>query len=169
MTARRSDDSLLDSPSPDAATETSGDDAAEAACSSAECRRHWQMLAVALAVIVLAFACEVRSDQRVEFRLLPGVPLPEACFSKRLFRVDCPGCGLTRSIVHLAHGRYAASFARHHVGWIFAFLIVAQIPYRLLAIRRGRAPMGPGATRAFAITLIALLVGDWLFRMVGAM
>ncbi len=42
------------------------------------------------------------------FLALEDFMLP--CFSKRLFDVDCPGCGIQRSIVFLIRGEFVESF-----------------------------------------------------------
>ncbi len=32
------------------------------------------------------------------------------CMSKQLTQMDCPGCGIQRSIAHLLHGEWGAAF-----------------------------------------------------------
>ncbi|PIB30024.1 hypothetical protein BFP77_05235 [Maribacter sp. 4U21] len=32
------------------------------------------------------------------------------CFTKKLFGFDCPGCGIQRSLLHLARGEFGAAF-----------------------------------------------------------
>ena len=61
--------------------------------------------------------------------------LPQTCFSRSWLGVKCPGCGLTRSIIHLAEGDWQASWRDHRLGGLFAIVIALQIPYRLLALR----------------------------------
>ena len=62
-----------------------------------------------LAVIFLA----------IEDYLLP-------CMSKQLLGMDCPGCGLQRSVVYLFHGEFLAAFkmypAIYTILLLFAFL-----------------------------------------------
>ena len=84
--------------------------------------------------MVLSFALQVRPDERVHVGGLSGLPLPPSCASYELFRVRCPGCGLT-SFIRLAHGDLAASWRYHRIGWVLALAVVVQIPYRLLALR----------------------------------
>jgi hypothetical protein len=66
-------------------------------------RTHWAILAASLVVFGLALVLSVRGEEQV---IVPGAgkPLPGLCGSKMLFGVNCPGCGLTRCFIHLAHG-----------------------------------------------------------------
>ena len=100
-------------------------------------RRHGQMLAIACAILVLSLLLQVRSDDHAAFCFLPDWPIPSSCPSQVIFGVDCPGCGLTRSFIHMAHGDWHRAFAKHRVGWLIALAVVLQIPYRLAA------PLGP--------------------------
>ena len=83
---------------------------------SREFRRHRQILAIACAVGILAFALEELPDGRVSFRGLTQIPLPQTCFSRSWLRLKCPGCGLTRSIIHLAEGDWEASWRKPPAG-----------------------------------------------------
>ena len=131
-------------------------------------RRHREMLVACMAVTILSFLLEVHSDQRVAFRFLPGWPLPETCPSRTIFHVNCPGCGLTRSFVHLAHGDWRASWNIHHVGMLLALAVVLQIPYRLIALRsRTGAPLGTSFPTFFGSLLIVLLLVNWLMNLVA--
>src|SRR5262245_22508850 len=95
-------------------------------------RRHREVLAAACAVGVLAFALVELPDGRIAVRGFRQHPLPPTCLSRSLLGLRCPGCGLTRSIVHLAEGDWRASWHDHRLGGLIAAVIVLQIPYRLL-------------------------------------
>jgi Protein of unknown function (DUF2752) len=131
-------------------------------------RAHRDMIVVALAVVMATFALEVTSDQRVALRFLPGAALPETCGSRSLLGVDCPGCGLTRSFVHLAHGRWKASWNVHRVGWLMALAVILQFPYRILALRSADGmPMGTSTPKLFGTLLIVVLVLNWLMDLIS--
>lgn len=135
---------------------------------AARFRRHREMLVICLAVVGLAFLLEVHSDQRVAFTFLPGFPLPESCPSRSLFHVDCPGCGLTRSFVHLAHGNWRAAWAIHRVGILLALAVVLQIPYRIAALRSPMGlPLGTSFPKFFGSVLVALLLVNWLAKVIA--
>jgi hypothetical protein len=125
---------------------------------------HWEMLAISLGVVLLSLLLEVRSDGRVTLAAVPSQPLPQTCACRAIFGIPCPACGLTRSFVHLAHGRIVESWQAHHFGWLLAGAVLLQFPYRLAALRRPQRQILPRHfTRWFATIVIALLVANWIF------
>jgi hypothetical protein len=132
--------------------------------------RHRTLLVVACVVVVLSVMFRVRDDrQRVEIRGLPGISMPETCWSRSLFHVKCPGCGLTRSLVYLAHGDWQASWQMHRVGFVMALAILAQFPYCIVGLcYKKDYPLGRRFASLVAWTLIALLMGNWLYDVVAS-
>ena len=131
-------------------------------------RRHREMLVVTVLVVVLSFVLQVRPDGRVAPPGLADWPLPATCPSRELFGVKCPGCGLTRSFVQLAHGQWRQAWGYHRLGWLLAAAVLVQIPYRLLLLRRPDRPApGRRLPRAFGYLLLAALVGNWLLELLG--
>lgn len=132
--------------------------------------RHWTMLGISVAVIVLSFALQLNPAGRVRASWLPFDSLPPLCGSRAIFGFNCPGCGLTRSFVALAAGDFAESFRLHRVGWLMAVAVVLQIPYRLWGL--WEVHRGVLAERSwptwFGRALIAALVLNWLFNMAVA-
>lgn len=129
---------------------------------------HWTILGLAFAVVIGAFALEVCDNERVALRLWPAMPMPESCFSKKLFHVDCPGCGLTRSFIRLAEFDVAGSLAMHRLGWLLAATVLLQFPYRvwrLLQLCHASAPL-PNfkGMRFVCFALVALLLLNWLIK-----
>jgi hypothetical protein len=120
------------------------------------------MLVMAGAAVLLALVLRVRADGRVVFWGFPDYPLPPSCPTYALFGIKCPGCGLTRSVVELAHGHWASSWHFHHLGWLMALAILLQIPYRLVALRTGRPPLGIWLPEVFGYVLVFLLIANWL-------
>jgi hypothetical protein len=131
-------------------------------------RRHREVLAAACAVWILAFALHELPDGRVAVRGVPQAPLPQTCASRAFFGIRCPGCGLTRSIIHVAEGDWRASWRAHRLGGLLAAVIALQIPYRLLALRRPDRPVIAARWQiVIGYALIALLLGNWLVDLVS--
>ena len=111
-------------------------------------------------VIAASFALRVESETQVK---LSEFVLPPLCLSRAWFGVSCPGCGLTRSFIHLAHGNWYASWEAHRLGWLLAIMVVVQVPYRIHGLRHPRSALiPPRARNGIAYLLIGLLVGNWL-------
>ena len=126
--------------------------------------RHWTMLGISVAVIVLSFALQLNPAGRVRASWLPFDSLPPLCGSRAFFGINCPGCGLTRSFVALAAGDASESFRLHRIGWLMALAVVLQVPYRawgLYELRRGVISDRAWPTW-FGNVLIAALILNWL-------
>ena len=132
---------------------------------SANRSHHKMMLAFALIVISFALILQTRGNDQVA---LGGVPLPPTCASRTIFGFNCPGCGLTRSFILLAHGDWLAAWQMHRLGWLLALATIAQIPYRSAALLwPDRLPLGQFFPMAFGYLLIGLLIGNWLIERIS--
>ena len=60
------------------------------------------------------------------------ISLPEACMSRRIFGISCPGCGLTRSFVATARGDFRSAVKWNAMGPVLFVVVLFQIPYRAL-------------------------------------
>jgi hypothetical protein len=127
------------------------------------------MIAVSALGLTLAFVLEVRPDDRVAFRGLSAYPLPPTCAARAWFNWDCPGCGLTRSLIHLARGDWFAATRAHRLGPLMAAALLLQFPYRLYGLRRRNpTPLGRRVPSLFGSLLIIALIGNWLYNFTGA-
>jgi len=84
-------------------------------------------LALTVLLLMTAALMTVPSEQQAVVTLF-GWPLPELCQTRRIFGWDCPGCGLTRSFIYMAHGEVEAAFRMHAVGASLFVLLVICIP-----------------------------------------
>ena len=127
--------------------------------------RHWEVLLASITAIVLSFSFRIVEGDRVAWWFLPRWPLPHTCPARAWFGVACPACGLTRSFICLAQGRWAEAWHQHHLGWLFALAVLLQLPYRAYRLHGGRAlPRRWG--KAIWHGLLALLVINWLLGFV---
>jgi hypothetical protein len=131
---------------------------------------HWVILFICTGVLVAAAGLSVGDGGVV----VPGLNqrLPELCMLRRTTGMSCPGCGLTRCFISLAHGDMWAAWSFNSAGLLLFAIIAAQLPlrcYQLWRIQHGRRELqlaGVGAV-AFAVFLIALL-SQWGMRLANA-
>lgn len=90
---------------------------------------YWLWLSGPIAILLCSWIMSTGDGRQV---LLPGVGvLPEICTLHARLGVDCPGCGLTRSFIHLAHGDLRAAWTLSPVGLLLFAFIASQIPLTL--------------------------------------
>jgi len=135
----------------------------QASLSPTRFKRHRFMLIVACLIVVSALVFRVPSNDRVELTGMEGLPMPSMCMSKSMLGLDCPGCGLTRSLLCFFQGDFGNSLALHRIGWIMAVAVILQFPYRIVAlVRKQDHPLGKRLPEVFGYILIFLLVANWL-------
>ena len=99
---------------------------------------HWVVLALAGAGVLLltGLGSLIEPDPRgygthERFGLQPCMPM-------QLWNVPCPGCGVTTSVTHAAHGAWAQSLRTQPFGLLLALGFVAFVVWALAAHVRGR-------------------------------
>lgn len=129
--------------------------------------QHWSLLISSSIIVLLAIFMSTKGEVQVIVPII-NRPLPPLCTSKRVFNLDCPGCGLTRCFISLAHGDVARAWHYNPAGiWFFA-LVAIQIPYRayqLWRIRSGRPPLYLGRTNWLLWVLLVLMLGQWIIKL----
>jgi len=132
-------------------------------------RYHRRILLMSVAMLALSFSLETTSDRRAKAPLF-GRSLPTICFVKQSTGFDCPGCGMTRCFIAMAHGRLEEAFHYHPVGMAMVGLLVAQLPYRglqLWRLARGRKQL---EHRALVVLPWVLMIGmliQWVLKTAG--
>jgi len=86
------------------------------------------VIALVSAFILVGARLSVASSESVN---IFGIRAPGLCAFKLLTTWDCPGCGLTRSLIHALHGDYSKSYAMHVWGIPLMLILVFQAPYRV--------------------------------------
>lgn len=131
---------------------------------------HYMMLAMCVAVVALSFVLSVRDRRQVVLPVI-GQPLPELCHFKRYTGIDCPGCGLTRSFISIAHARWQDAWRYNPAAFLLFPIVLFQIPYRsfqIWRVRTGRPEWqlgrwGQGVLGVF----VAVALGQWVLRQLG--
>jgi hypothetical protein len=104
--------------------------------SSAEKVEHLWILGLALAAVLGSFVLQPSGTGGLYVPIpMLGTRflLPDTCLSSTVFRISCPGCGLTRSFTAMARGEFRAALLLNPCGPLLFILCCIQIPYRILA------------------------------------
>jgi hypothetical protein len=88
-----------------------------------------------------------------------GTALGAMCWSRTLLGLSCPMCGMTRSVIALAHGELGASLAFHPGGVLVVLVLLGGILGAVFAAVAGRRPISarPGYWRSVEVTALACL------------
>lgn len=129
---------------------------------------HVVMLAMSAGVLLLAALLSVEAGTTVVVPLVQ-IPLPEMCYLRRLCGWSCPGCGMTRSFISLAHGDVPLAFQYNPAGPILFLLFAVQLPYRgwqIARLRMGRDEwrIGPWGYLPLYVWFV-VLVGQWVVQL----
>jgi len=114
-----------------------------------------------LVVAPLFFTFHGGQDDAVEFF---SVRMPSTCMTERLFHFQCPGCGLMRSFILIAHGHVIESLAFHRLAIVLYAFFLCQVFASALRLTGRRPRLGEALARirdAAAPVLIALLLVNW--------
>jgi hypothetical protein len=90
---------------------------------------------------------------------------PHVCIVQYLFRIPCPGCGITRSLIALSRLDMGAAWRSNPVGPFLGGFLLFQLPARTLAVYS--APLGRTFNRFSAVAsrlLVISLVVVWLCK-----
>jgi len=85
---------------------------------------------------------------------------PVICPFRRLTGLPCPGCGLTRSWVYLAHGWWRESFLAHPFGPLLAAVVLVLGVAVIRARARGASP--PSLERLVKNPVAVVVLVAWL-------
>jgi len=128
---------------------------------------HWSILLAAMGVLLLAAILQVRGPETVVIPVV-DIPLPGSCTYKKFVGMDCPGCGLTRCFISLAHGRPLAAWFFNPAGILFFAIVAGQLPFRGIQIWRIRRGMTELRLRRLGNFLLGFLVvalfSQWIVR-----
>ncbi len=130
--------------------------------------RHRLVLIGVALVLAASFVLTVVDGDRVAVRGFEAYPLPHTCASRMMMiQRGCPGCGLTRSFVHLAAGHWQDSLNVHRLGWLLALAFLLQIPYRAAGLLgTNPLPLGKRTPAVFGYSLLALLFANWVVSLI---
>lgn len=128
----------------------------------------WAWLSGSVLILLLASILSIGPARRI---YLPGVslPLPETCMLHARFGLDCPGCGLTRSFIHFAHGRLVEGMSLNPAGIAIFLFVAAQVPAAACRFAFGRtsrfAILWSRCNEIAIVVLPTLTFIQWIVRL----
>lgn len=127
----------------------------------------WTLLGIAAGVLFLSLVLRVEGPETVVVPLVDQ-PLPGTCTYKLWLGISCPGCGLTRCFISLAHGDMAGAWRFNPAGMFLFGAVLVQLPYRgwqLWRLRRGLREVSLGRISHIWLVVICIaLFAQWLVR-----
>ena len=94
--------------------------------------------------------------------------MPSICLFHNLTGWPCPGCGLTRSWVSMAHGHFADAFVWHPLGpLLFSSALIYTIWSAWLALSRPSFPIPMKLQTRIIIGGALVMFGVWGLRLAG--
>ena len=94
----------------------------------------------------------------IHFLALKDYMLP--CLNKKLFGVDCPGCGLQRSVLLLFNGEFVAAFQMYPAIYTLIPLALTLILNKIFTLRYGYQFI-----IGLSITSVALILINFIFKL----
>ncbi len=135
--------------------------------SAVEVRLHLLLLVSCLSILIVSVLLHPNGARSVT---LLGATLPELCGFHRLTGWNCPGCGLTHSVMSISQGKWIEAWNWNPAGPFFYVLIAFQVPYRLYALwcyRCRRRPSGIPWSGALIGAAFAILIVQWILRLLS--
>jgi hypothetical protein len=83
-----------------------------------------------LLLCVLVLGMSFLLHPGMDFVSLGSWHIPTLCFSRRMFDIECPGCGLTRSFVFFAHFDPVSAWQVNKLGIPMYLGVLLQVPLR---------------------------------------
>jgi len=110
---------------------------------------------VCLSSLLLSCVADFGAHGEIQF---VGVRLGDACIFHRFTHLDCPFCGMSRSMISLFHGQYSSSFLYHPLGPCLAVGFLCFSVAVCVAACRGSAPIIE--TRVFSFLILAVVIAS---------
>lgn len=125
-------------------------------------------ITIVVAMIGLSASMRIESNSIVTLPLV-DYSLPELCNFRRLFNIDCPGCGMTRSFIHAANFRIGDAWAMNPAGTLLFLSLVASIPLRITQWLRARYGKPLASTvrleGGWLIMLTVVMLVNWCLKL----
>ena len=124
--------------------------------------RHWKTLLICSGMLLLAVALRLNARGDVLLPYTSGPALPSACLTRQVLHMDCPGCGMTRSFIAMAHGQARRAFSYHRLGPVIFLYVLLQVPLQACVLLTGRTGLLIVRPRYATAVIWAFIIALWL-------
>lgn len=91
--------------------------------------------------------------------------LPHFCLIDKLFHVECPACGTTRSFIGLANGNFQDVLILNFASILVAVFLIIQIPVRIISLLFNKLHTKLNRfSNYFGKAIIISLLINWVYR-----
>lgn len=102
---------------------------------------------------------------------LPGFrsALPDTCTSRRVFGIDCPGCGMTRAFISISKGQFTQAWQFNPASFAVYLFIAVQIPWQTLQLwrlTRNQRPFEWGYIYLLPIGVVFVMLATWIWKLI---
>lgn len=132
-----------------------------------EIRLHALFFSMAAFILLMSIFMRTEGDTEV---FLPGFrsPLPEACSSRRMLGIDCPGCGMTRAFISISRGEFSRAWHLNHASFVVYLFVAVQIPWHAIQIwklRRNQRPMDWSLVYMTPVAVVVVMCINWAWTL----
>lgn len=99
------------------------------------------------------------------FALMPELPHVPLCFYHAVTGHDCPGCGTTRSVFAILHGRFAVAAAFNLLGYFVMLIVFRRIITLAKPALADRWFNQPRADKLLLGTMIAVAALQFVYKL----
>jgi hypothetical protein len=132
-----------------------------------EIRLHTLFFGMAAIVLLMSLLMTSQGERTV---FLPGFrsAMPETCTSRRIFGIECPGCGMTRAFISISHGQFSRAWQFNRASFVVYFFVAVQIPWHSIQIwrlKRNRRPIQWPYVYLLPIAVVVVMTVNWLWNL----
>ena len=80
------------------------------------------------------------------------------CINKKMFGIDCPGCGIQRSFVHVVKGEFQDAFHLYPAIFTLILLILFFILNKRFKFKFGKKIIGTLAVINIAVIIVSYII-----------
>ncbi|MCJ7465112.1 MAG: DUF2752 domain-containing protein [Maribacter sp.] len=83
------------------------------------------------------------------------------CFTKKIFGIECPGCGLQRAVAFLLHGKFEAAFHIYPAIYPLLFLLSFLLLNKLVNFKHANFTIN-----FLAITTVSAILINYILKFI---